>query len=63
MAAEMHTTVARLNVMVGVAKLERIAKSDADLSTLLAAAEACVNNTEISTVKAPGIVAPEEVTV
>jgi hypothetical protein len=63
MAAGMHTTLARLNVMVGVAKLERITKSDADLSPLLAAAEACVNNTEIATVKAPGIVARAEVNV
>jgi hypothetical protein len=62
MATEMNTTLARVNVMVGVAKLERITKSDADLSTLLAAAEACVNSSEIATIKAPGIAAPAEVT-
>jgi hypothetical protein len=60
MAREMHTKLARLNVMVGVAKLERIAKSDADLAALLVAAEACVNDIEITAVHAPGIVASAE---
>jgi hypothetical protein len=60
-AHEMHTKLARLNVMVGIAKLERIAKNDADLSALLAAAEACVTDIEVATMSAPGIVAPAEV--
>jgi hypothetical protein len=33
---------ARLNVMVGVAKLERITKSDADFAPLVAAAQSLV---------------------
>jgi hypothetical protein len=40
MAHEMAMPLARLNVMVGVAKLERIAKSDPDMKRLMAAAEA-----------------------
>ena len=40
MAHEMGMPLARLNVMVGVAKLERIAKSDPDLAPLVAAAKA-----------------------
>ena len=40
MAREMGMPLARLNVMVGVAKLERINKSDADLDPLVAAARA-----------------------
>ena len=34
--------LARLNVMVGIAKLERITKRDADLPPLIAAAQALV---------------------
>lgn len=40
MAHEMDMPLARLNVMVGIAKLERITKSDADLAPLVAAARA-----------------------
>jgi len=40
MAHEMKMPLARLNVMVGVAKLERITKRDPDLTPLVAAAEA-----------------------
>lgn len=40
MAHEMDMRLARLNVMVGIAKLERIAKSDSDLKPLVAAARA-----------------------
>jgi hypothetical protein len=40
MAHEMDMPLARLNVMIGVAKLERIAKSDADFVPLVAAARA-----------------------
>ncbi|MCY4107972.1 MAG: hypothetical protein OXG11_02970 [Chloroflexi bacterium] len=43
MAHEMDRRLARLNVMVGIAKLERIAKSDSDLKPLVGAAEALVS--------------------
>lgn len=43
MAHEMDIPLARLNVMVGVAKLERITKSDVDFAPLVAAAEALVS--------------------
>jgi hypothetical protein len=43
MAHEMDMALARLNVMVGVAKLERITKSDPDFAPLVAAAEALVS--------------------
>jgi hypothetical protein len=42
MAHEMGMPLARVNVMVGVAKLERITKSDADFAPLVAAARALV---------------------
>ena len=43
MAHEMNTRLVRLNVMVGVAKLERITKSDRDFVPLVAAAKALVS--------------------
>ena len=43
MAREMGMPLVRLNVMVGVAKLERINKSDPDLRPLIAAARALVS--------------------
>ena len=43
MAREMGMPLARLNVMVGVAKFERINKSDASLGPLVAAARALVS--------------------
>ena len=43
MAQEMGMSLARLNVMVGVAKFERIKKSDADLEPLIAAARDLVS--------------------
>ena len=43
MAHEMAMPLARLNVMVGVAKLERITKSDRDFVPLVAAARALVS--------------------
>jgi hypothetical protein len=43
MAHEMDQPLARLNVMVGVAKLERITKSDPDFAPLVAAARALVS--------------------
>lgn len=42
MAHEMNLKLARMNVIVGVAKFERISKTDAALAPLLAAARACV---------------------
>jgi hypothetical protein len=42
MAHEMGMPLARVNVMVGIAKLERITKSDADFAPLIAAARALV---------------------
>ncbi len=42
MSHEMDIPLARLNVMVGVTKLERITKSDPDLAPLVAAAKALV---------------------
>lgn len=42
MAHEMSMPLARLNVMIGVAKLERITKGDADLAPLVAAARSLV---------------------
>ena len=43
MAHEMDIPLARLNVMVGIAKLERITKSDADLGSLITAARTLVS--------------------
>jgi hypothetical protein len=43
MAHEMGMSLARLNVMVGIAKLERITKSDADFAPLVTAVRALVN--------------------
>ena len=48
MGHEMDMCLARLNVMVGVAKLERITKSDPDLLPVVAAAEALVSSTAAS---------------
>lgn len=42
MAHEMDIPLARLNVNVGVAKLERITKTDKDLTHVVAAAKACL---------------------
>ena len=44
MAHEMDTQLARLNVFVDVAKLERIRKSDSELAPLIAAAETLVSD-------------------
>jgi hypothetical protein len=44
MSHEMNMPLMRLNVMVGVAKLERITKSDPDFASLVAAAEALVSD-------------------
>jgi hypothetical protein len=43
MAHEMKTKLLRMNVVVGVAKFERISKSDPDLQPLVAAARANVS--------------------
>ncbi|MBC8792136.1 MAG: thymidylate synthase [Tagaea sp. CACIAM 22H2] len=42
MAQQMDMPLVRLNVMVGIAKLERITKSDADFAPLIAAAQALI---------------------
>jgi len=60
MAHEMNTHIARLNIMVGIAKLERITKSDPDFTLLLSTAETCLQEDEVETIQAPGIVAPAE---
>ena len=44
MAHEMGIPLAQINVMVGIAKLERIAKRDSDLVPVVAAANALVRN-------------------
>ena len=54
MAHEMGMTLARLNVMVGVAKLERIAKSDPDLVPLVTAAKALAVGTATRHTPRPG---------
>ena len=43
MAHEMKTKLLRMNVVVGVAKFERISKSDPDLQPLIAAARASLS--------------------
>ncbi len=53
MAGEMGMPPARLNVMVGVAKFERINKSEADLAPVVAAARALVSPAPASTSCAP----------
>ena len=57
MAQEMGMPLARLNVMVGVAKLERINKSDADLVPLVAAARALVSPPTAPAPRGPVVVA------
>ena len=53
MAREMGMSLARLNVMIGIAKLERITKSDADLAPLVAAARALVSPPAAPAQRAP----------
>lgn len=53
MAHQMHTTLARLNVTVGVAKLDRIAKSDSDLREVVAAAEALLRERAVRSIRRP----------
>ena len=43
MAHEMDIPLARLNVMIGIAKLDRIAKNDPDFAPVVAAAEALMS--------------------
>jgi hypothetical protein len=43
MAHEMKLPLARLNITIGVAKLEKIRKTETDLANLLRAARACVS--------------------
>ncbi len=53
MAHEMGMPLVRLNVMVGVAKLERIAKRDPDLALLIAAAKALISGAAAMRVNPP----------
>ena len=53
MAHEMRMPLARLNVMVGIAKLERILKSDPDLAPLVTAARALVSPATAPAPRAP----------
>lgn len=53
MAHEMSMKLGRLNVMIGVAKLERISKTDPALKPLLAAAQACVEAVDASETSGP----------
>lgn len=50
MAHEMNIPLVRLNVMVGVAKLERITKNDPDFAPLVVAAKALVSNPAVTPV-------------
>ena len=47
MASEMHLSLIRLNVSVGVAKLDDIPKTHSELIPLLSAARACVANEDL----------------
>lgn len=62
MAREMGMPLARLNVMVGVAKLERIKKSDADLIPMVAAARALASPLPARVLRAPDLTATAGVT-
>ena len=53
MANEMDMPLARLNVMVGIAKLERITKSDPDFAPLVAAIQAVVKPPAPPVARAP----------
>ena len=50
MAHEMHMPLVRLNVMVGVAKMERITKGDADLAPVIAAAHVLVEPQRLTSI-------------
>ena len=62
MAHEMGMPLARLNVMVGVAKLDRINKSDADLVQLITTARALVLSPTAPVPRAPNSTAATEAT-
>jgi hypothetical protein len=53
MAHEMGMSLARLNVVVGIAKLERITKSDTDFAPLVAASQALVAPPAAPVVRTP----------
>lgn len=59
MAHEMGIPLARLNVMVGVAKLERIGKTDAAMRPLIAAARGCLASTDCGPAVSPRERVPE----
>ena len=52
MAQQMEMRLARLNVVVGIAKLDRIAKTDPDLAPVVAAAEAAVPSPVVAAAEA-----------
>ena len=52
MAQQMEMRLARLNVVVGIAKLDRIAKTDPDLAPVVAAAEAAVPSPVVASAEA-----------
>jgi hypothetical protein len=63
MAHEMHMKLARMNVVIGVAKFERISKTDSELAPLLAAARACIEpEISVNTKEASNKVLVETVT-
>ena len=53
MAHEMKMKLIRMNVIIGVAKFERITKGDPDLAPLLAEARACISPQKPVTVDSP----------
>ena len=61
MAHEMQTKLLRMNVVVGVAKFERISKSDADLQPLIAICRANCAPQHQATVNAENPVADAEI--
>lgn len=48
MAHEMQMPLARLNVMVGIAKLNEIPKTDPSMNALIVAARSCISSKELS---------------
>ena len=57
MAHEMAMPLARLNIMIGIAKLERITKTDAEFAPLVTAVQALINPNSAPAVR-PRIAAP-----
>ena len=53
MAQEMKMKLIRMNVIIGVAKFERISKTDPALTPLLAAARACLSTAILDVAAVP----------